>query len=149
MKKKIITLLMVIAIAGAISGCGKKDYSFTQEEWDTNDLSFIESTPDPNEANKFVGYFAERYNPYQARYYQAGENNFKEDGIQVAAPDIGRYVSFQYYIMENKENAKEFYDSETKGISDDNKKKLKYGDEAVLSLTNDGTPQKYYIIHNR
>lgn len=143
MKKFITTLLLAAMLAYTFTGCGEKDYSFTQEEWDTNDLSFIETTPDPNQAYKFISYFAKRYDDYYVQYDLAGENAAKRDRIIVSVPSIDRYTSFEYYIIDNEYGAQNFFITSTKYISDD--MKADYGDESYVVRDEDGTPFRYII----
>lgn len=144
MKKFITSLLLTVMLACTFIGCGEKDYTFAQEEWDTNDLSFIESTPDPNEAYKFVGYFAKRYDDYIVRYDLAGENHAERDRIQISTPSISRYLMFQYYIIDNEYGAKNFFTLSTDRISDD--LKADYGDNAYIVRAEDGTPVRCIVI---
>lgn len=143
MKKFITTLLLAAMLACTFTGCGEKDYTFTQEEWDTNDLSFIETTPDPNQAYKFIGYFAKRYEDYYVQYDLAGENGAKRDRIIVSVPSINRYLSFEYYIIDNEYGAKNFFITSTKYISDD--MKADYGDESYVVRDEEGIPLRYII----
>lgn len=105
MKKIIATLLMILMVAGALSGCGKKDYSFTQEEWDKNDLSFVESTPDPNEAYRVISYFAKRYEDYYAGYVTS-QRAEEYNCIRLGSATIERLLVIDYYILEDAETAK-------------------------------------------
>lgn len=143
MKKFITPLLLAAMLACTFTGCGKKDYTFTQEEWDTNDLSFIETTPDPNQAYKFIGYFAKRYDDYYVQYDLAGENNAERDRIIVSVPSINRYIAFEYYIIDNEYGAKNFFQTSTDRISDD--MKADYGDESYVVRDEDGMPLRYII----
>lgn len=109
MKRMVATLLLVLMVAGTLTGCGKKDYSFTQAEWDTNDLSFIETTPDPNEAYRAIGYFASRYEYYYAAYvdsFHAPEYK----AIMMGTSNIDPTLIFNYHILENEDTAKKCYE---------------------------------------
>lgn len=145
MKKRISLFVVLFTVVCSLAGCGMRDYSFVQEEWDTNDLSFVESTPDPNEAYRFIRYFAQRYEDYRAGYKEA-EKEGEYDYIWAGSPTLGRGVDFDYYIMEDEETAKSYYEKRIAKISEDRKTVLSYGDAAIRIEGNEGSSHGHWIL---
>lgn len=145
MKKRISLFVVLFAVVCSLAGCGTKDYSFVQEEWDTNDLSFVESTPDPNEAYRFIRYFAQRYEDYRAAYHEAEEAG-EYDFIRIGTPSIERLLMFDYYIMEDEKTAQKYYKKKADKVSDDSKSDLSYGDAAIRIEGNEGETYRYLIL---
>lgn len=144
MVKKIITVcLLSVILCLSLTGCGQKDYKFTQEDWDTNDLSFIETTADPNQAYKFVGYFAKKYDDYIVNYYPAAEHRTKRDCIQIAIPSRNRYTIFEYYIIDSEYGARNLFQRTTGKLV--NSQEAKYGDEAYTQVNEESNTCSYFI----
>lgn len=143
MKKIITVCLLSVILCLSLTGCGKKDYKFTQEDWDTNDLSFIETTPDPNQAYKFVGYFAKKYDDYVVCYYPGEEHHTGRDCIQIAVPSIDRYTVFEYYIIDSEYGARNLFKRSTDKII--YAKEANYGDEAYVRVNEEAGSSTYFI----
>lgn len=148
MKKIMVTLIMVMTITCCISGCGMKDYSFTQEAWDENDLSFVNDLSDPNEANRFIGFFAKNYEGYRAILVQPTES-IPYEYIGVGIRTTQGAVGYDYIILDNKAAARECYDllTTTDDKFDVEVVEMDYGDKAVKVCYKFGDESKNYEIH--
>ncbi len=150
MKRMIATLLLVLMVTGTLAGCGKKDYSFTQAEWDTNDLSFIETTADPNEAYRAIGYFASRYEGYYTAYVDSFHAK-EYKCILMSVPSIDRSLLFNYHILEDEDTAKKCYAElcTPPQVFNGELLPLEYGDEGTdmyLVYKNEESNYHIYIV---
>lgn len=148
MKKLVSVLLLVITIACTFAGCGKKDYSFTQAEWDENDLSFVNDLSDPNEANRFIGFFAANHEGYRAILVPATET-IPHDYIGVGIRTNAGAIGYDYVILENKATAKACYESmiETGDNFNGEVVSMSYGDKAVKICYQFADESKNYEEH--
>lgn len=152
MKKIITVCLLSVILCLSLTGCGEKDYKFTQEDWDTNDLSFIETTADPNQAYKFVGYFAKNYEGYVVNYYPAEEHHSGRDCIQIGVPYfdsyatfeyIDRYTIFEYYIIDSEYGARNFFKRTTDKLVYE--EEANYGDESYVQVNEEAGSFRYFV----
>ncbi len=148
MKKFIAVLFMIVTCACATTGCGGKDYSFTQAEWDKNDLSFVETTADPNEANRFIGFFAANYEGYRAILVPATDS-IPHDYIGVGIRTNAGAIGYDYVILEDKATAKACYESmiETGDNFNGEVVTMSYGDKAVKICYQFADESKNYEEH--
>lgn len=148
MKKIVTVLLLMITFVCTFTGCGGKDYSFVQAEWDKNDLSFVETTADPNEANRFIGFFAANHEGYRALFVPATET-IPHDYIGVGIRTDAGAIGYDYVILEDKATAKSCY--ETMIQTDDNFNgevvSMSYGDKAVKICYQFADESKNYEEH--
>lgn len=132
MKLRVKTLILIAIMTLTFVGCSTKDYSFTQEAWDKNDLSFVNDLSDPNEANRFIGFFAKNYEGYRAILVPPTEKipyEYIGVGIRTSEGAIG----YDYVILDDKATAKECFNTltTTRENFDGEVVKMNYGDKAV------------------
>lgn len=148
MKKIVTVLLLVVTFVCTLAGCGGKDYSFTQEAWDENDLSFVNDLSDPNEANRFIGFFAKNYEGYRAILVPASES-IPYDHIGVGIRTTQAAIGYDYVILEDKATAKACYEImiETGENFNGEVVSMSYGDKAVKICYQFADESKNYEEH--